>query len=316
MVVVAEKQATVADIIDDIAGMLDGLADWSDADTYVTNDNTTGDWYNNGRVYQNTNMGVYVLFYYRDTGNDPLGVRFHISNDWDSTNNHPAGKNNAHSYDPFSGSMGEDYNSSYPYVSNMSNEHDGAFLTIGKGSNFSPGVDYPITYFLSASNKHISAACWNTTDSNNGASGAFSLEHVDNKFWADGVDPFAYCSINHHDDGTRRMECAYGFQHIAGWGSNGASMERPYAVSGFDESEWGRINPDSNDDTFFFSKPVVYLTPNKKFPSALLDYIIKNDNTEGAAHGDTISFNGKDYRCMRQAGAAYNTEVSCLLRYE
>lgn len=329
MATVAEKNADGATLIDDIASVLTTPTDsngnqyWTDADTYVVNDGSTTDWHNNGRVMYNSDMGVYFLFYLTHNGNGRTydgthrfhGVRMVYSTDWDSTNHHPAGNTNVHSDDSFSGDVGYQTKDSYTNYDIRDGERTNHVLPYWVHDNNDMGGSqkrtYSVTYFLSAGQGYFTAAAWNTGDTTNGAAGFHYNEWTDSKFWNDGIVPFCAQSRS----SNRGLDAHnYGFQNFGGkLNGNGGDVGGTFAVQG---SAWGQVNPDANDDTFFFRRPITFKSNNKNIPGAYVYDAIHNDPNEGAAHGDTVTFNGVDYRCVRQSGASTSDLATALIRYE
>lgn len=332
MATVAEKTADLATLIDDIAATLGGLASWSDADTYVTNDGSTTSWYDNGRVFHNSDAGIYVLFHLHahrpdtDSSSDydeVAGVRCTISNDWDATNHHPAGNTNVSGDDPYSSDVGFAITDSYDHVNTNSDSYENYdervshAIYVASTDNFDRANNelrqYSVDYYLSAGNDYLNVGAWNSTDGTNGCAGYFTWEYVDNKFWNDGNDPYAafsQTSAGNHGIYVSSYSWKY-FQNNAD-----VRASHPYTATGFDGGEWGIVNPDSADDTFFFKRPVAYLTHQQNVPVAYIEDVLSNDTDEGGAHGDVISHGGHDYRVFRQSGASNNRVHSAALRYE
>lgn len=314
MSTIAETSGTVGSFIDDVASLLTGLSAWSDADTNVTNTGDTDGWRDNGRVLENANTGQYLLMYVLGSGNIFAGVRFVVSNDWDATNSLPAGSTNVHENDRMSGNVGNHRSDSFNNVS--SNDHHAMYgVAIKPGNNTGISRDDEMTYFASAQGDYLAAAGWNTADGTYGESGWALYEYVDNKFWSDSHSPFFITSSHVRHGGTdNRYVTAYG------WSTIHADQSVDYAQvgngGGIDDGEWGIVNPDSNDDTFFFRRPVIYETNNNTVPIAYVEDAIKNDLQEGAAHGDTITHDSTTYRAFKQSGASGDQPLSVLLRYE
>lgn len=319
--------------MDDIANTAVGLAEWSEPDAVIKNDQATTNWEDNARLLHHAPSGQYVLIYIHemfadlDSGNNGpqvKGLRVCTSNDWDLELNHPAGMTEVHPDDPYSGDVGFDINQSYDYVgysTDNNNYHESVphglwYFENQSGDRQTQATEDTITYFLSVGAGYINVAAWNTTDGTSGAAGRLSWEHVDNKFWADGNDPWA-CSTqsscgSSFGDPFRVHNYSYKY-----WRQDRSmDVNHPYNATGFDRGKWGLVNPDANDDTFFFQRPVCYLTHQKRVPVAYLEDIISNDIDEGGAHGDVISHSGTDYRIFRQSGAGESQVHACCLRYE
>lgn len=185
-----------------------------------------------------------------------------------------------------------------------------------------------VTYFASFRNDGFSLAAWNTTDSQNGSAGIYSWHHVDTteKFWSDGNSGVqAMCQTtgthdtNRYDDSANVAGMAtYGGNVI---GSDGVFNTYYASAPGFgDRANWGTVNPDANDDTFFFRYGLMYVNSNQEIPAAYFDEVLPNDITEGAAHSDTITFDGKTYRIIKQRGSGSNLNskgpISVAIRYD
>lgn len=335
MAIIAQKDATTGQLVDDIADTALGLAsgNWTEPQPGdVKNDQATDSWDDNGRLIHHQPSGMYVLIFIHDlfadidsANNGPhvKGIRICSSNDWDSELDHPAGKTEVHSDDPYNSDVGFGIQQSFDYVgyttdNNNFSESIGQglwYIENRSGSRSTQAAD-PVTYFVSIGDGYINAAAWNTNDGQDGSASYLSWEHVDNKFWADGNDPWACHSQSSAGSGFGdpfRVSC-YGFKY---WDQNrGMNVNHPYSATGFDQGKWGLVNPDANDDTYFFQRPVAYLTNSQTVPVAFMEDVISNDIDEGGAHGDVVSHDGTDYRIFRQSGAGQNSVHSCCLRYE
>ncbi|ALJ99691.1 VP3 [Haloarcula californiae icosahedral virus 1] len=326
MTTVAEKTADTATLLDDLAATMTGHSsgNYADADADVTNSGGTGDWYNNARVIEHTPSGQYLTFYIKNTGdpwnnNQIKGIAFVVSNDWDSTNDHPAGKTTTSNDDPFSGDVGNDRDASFSNTDISASQYhhpDGLFYYSDNSGGTVDNRTDEVSYFISVGANYFNVAAWNTSDGNYGACGVLSFEYVDNKFWNDGNDPWAFFCASSYDNVDGGTE-AYGWSHYCS-NNNDPNPEHPYSVNGFgfDNGEWGVVNPDSNDDTFFFRRPVIYETSSKNVPVAYVEDIISNDRQEGASHGDIVTHNGVDYQMLRQSGGGEGTPLTYGLRYE
>ncbi|WP_139246173.1 hypothetical protein [Natrinema hispanicum] len=167
------------------------------------------------------------------------------------------------------------------------------------------------TYFISAGNDYLNVSAWNTSDGNNGMASAYGLEYVDSKFWNDGQDPWAFWQGDSYHD---RMQTGYGWNSYI---SDSPSIEYlGTSIGNIESGDWGIINPDSTDDTFFFRRPTIYQTNSQTVPVAFLEDAIPNDKQEGAAHGDIVTYDATDYRIMQQSGAGKSNTISVGLRYE
>jgi len=337
MTTVAEKQATYGTLLDDIATTLLSFAEWQEADATITNDQTDDNWRNNARVLQNTTAGHYLLIWLHDPNQDGnrwgygekvSALRVTISNDWDSTNHVPAGNTTVVDGDPWDQDVANHVTESF--TTEHSHGTNNSINTNGN-TNFGPGVSVfdsnvsngradvaalDVTYFLASDGSYLTVGAWNTTDGNNGEASALMYDYVDNKFWNDGQLPVQITEWR-----TREIVHHYAFSDYFITRNSDArfNLGRRYDRDGtLQEGDWGMINPDSGDDTFFFRRPVIYTTKARTTPVAYLDSAITNDRNGGASHGDTVTHDGVNYRIMDQSGrhTDSNYAVTLGLRYE
>lgn len=320
MATIAEKQADTGTLIDDLASTMTGHSsgNWVDADTDITNGGGDNAWENNGRVIEHTPSGQFILMWVTDnglsdtvTGGAGRGVGVVISNGWDSTNDHPSGNTTVGGQEPFAGSVGNDRYDSHSNINvNTTNSYvDGILYFDGNGGDRQTNRTDPVTYRLSVGPDYFNVAAWNTTDGNNGGACITSWEYVDNKFWNDGNDPWAWTTMmNWSGSGSTEM---YGWSHYYAE-NNVIDAENPYGAHeyGFDGGMWGTVNPDSNDDSFFFRRPVIYQTNGKDVPVAYAETAISNDLQEGGAHGDVVTHNTNDFQFAVKSGAGTTTTLS------
>lgn len=331
MTTIAETTGKLPDVIDDIASAATALSEWSDADTGVTNDQSSTNYEDNGRVLQHSSSGMFVgLFlqtsrYARHEDNynnaNASGIRVVHSTDWDTSTNSPAGKTDVRSADPWSGDVGNNASASFTtyntdtgnYSWTHGNANGSTQVYVLEGNNgMSTVQSIDCTYFGSVTNKWINFAVWNTQDGDNGRCGYYSGEYIDNKFWSDGNTPWAAYA---QSSVTRQNETGLAsFQVYYGRANNNTSY--PYGAVGFDRPEWCVVNPDSSDDTYFFRRGVMYQTSSQSIPIAYIKAAIGNDINEGGAHGDTIDHDTETYRVLRQSGAGTNTTLSAAMRHE
>lgn len=331
MTTIAETTGTLPDIIDAIASAATSLSEWSDADTAITNDGSSTNYVDNGRVLQHSSSGIFVgLFlqtseyaHHDDDYNSRYagGIRIVHSTDWDTENNVPAGSTDVRSADPWSGDVGNHAGASFTTTDYGTGNHDYAY---GNGSGSTQvyilegnhGLDVlqstEVTYFGSVTNNWINFGAWNTEDGTNGRAGYYSFEYINSKFWADGNDPFAAYTQSSVDQGNQTALSSWKTMY----GHNETDPSYPYKAAGFDNPAWCMVNPDSGDDTYFFRRGVMYQTSNNSVPVAYLKAIIGNDINEGGAHGDTIDHDGETYRVVRQSGAGTSTTITAGIRYE
>jgi hypothetical protein len=370
MTTIGEKTGTLVDVVDDIATDLASLADWSDADTSIVNDGSTDEWRDNGRVFKNDNTGTFLLFYIangdvRDVvGGTVSGIRFITSSDWDTLDSHPAGYTNiigdelGSQWDPHKHwNRRESFNitdwgrAEHPGQdtdrwSDSANNRGDRRAGIGAWAvGTSPGMDNlrtrAITYFASVANGRVQLMVWDNEDATHGIAGAFSWEHVGEKFWDDGVTPYAMVSRASRWDTANigTAQAIYGFKSYANTRGDDGEFQRAVQTRGsvgcdrglVSPGRWGRLNPDGTDDTFFFRRPVIYsqynvthrnrpaldYLPRAWNPVALLNEAIPNLPGEGASHGDIITDDdAQDYRVGVQSGAGRSNPIGIGLRFE
>lgn len=319
MATLAQKTADAATLIDDIAATITTPTDangnqyWVDADADVVNDGTTGDWHNNGRVFEHTPTGNHLLFFLHDSGNIPAGIRCLMSEGWNATDTRPSGRSNYRTADPVDTT---DITGAGGSFSNSTNFHKhtrlGAWFVEGNQRGVSRTTS--ATYFLSATQDHLAIASWNTSDGTNGNASWMLWEHSDNKFWNDGNGNF-YLSgrINYHTGNV------YGYNGY-GWSTYDSAQDdnttNIIGGSGFWGASWGHVNPDSVDDTYFFRRPVLFQTNSQTVPAGYVEDLIVNDKNDGLAHGDQITANGTTYQAMYESGAAPSKNLTMNLRFE
>lgn len=340
MTTVAEKQADLATLIDDIASTLTALGDWSDADADVVNDGSDNQWHNNGRVLTHANTTTYLLMYvstgeFNDAGtnnNNVTGIRVVHSSDWDATNNLPAGDTTVDEEDPFSGSVTNHRTDTFTNLQMTDEDAVHGLWTIGRNTSFtdrSSARTASCTYFISGRNDGLTVGAWNTTNGSSGGATAFVWEYSDNKFWNDGHVPVTMTTwqnlytIANSPQWVANASYAFQAYREARNGYNGVTIPNGMIGIAGNEScvyvgDWGFINPDANDDTFFFRRPVVYPnnSPDNATPVCHIEDAIPNDPNGGGAHGDTVDYGGNTYRVINQTGAGAPDPVSMGLRYE
>jgi hypothetical protein len=328
MTIVAEKTGTVASLIDDLVTNLLGHTEWIDADTGFTNDQSTSNPEDNGRVLYYAPTDTFLAFVANrvmyDSNDWGIGVQITHAEDWDAGLHEPAaGRTNCselggHPFD--SGThAGTDIGGSFDYVSNGA--HNNATMpgvSVLRGNNDgNPSDDRvdiantPCNYFLSARPDGFTIGAWSSTDAEWGEAGWASFEQVDNKFWADSHLPTTLI-CRAASRGVNLNE--YGWvAHRSNDDTGSLVLNEGGAI---EDAEWGRLNPDVTDDTFFFRRPTIYIDELRNYPVAFVEDIVPNEINEGLAHGDDITHDGVTYRFLRQSGAGYDQLVSVGLRYE
>lgn len=334
MATFGEKQADVATLLDDIRNTAltvtqeDGVTDAYEHIDSATVDNSGGsdDWKDNGFVLRHVESGMYLTFYlcgyrFQDERYDPdshhTGIRVVHSNDYDLANHVPFGKTDIDGgVDHMAGAVGNHRGTSFVWQDGMEGYYSGAWGTGLYWRNGNVGENgfraESVTYAGAIGADYINLVAY-SNDPNNGRAGFFTFEHLDEKFWQDGNEPYVtFCKTNTGWRGGRSAQ--YGFQHFRADGD--FNNDHNYDVGGFDGTAWGKVNPDVDDDTFFFRRPVVYQTQNKNIPVGYAEETICNDRDEGGAHGDVVTYNGKDYFIFRQPGGSTGDIVSTGFRNE
>jgi len=330
-----EKTGTVSDLVDDMAFLLEGLSGWADADTGMVNDQSDERWYHNGRVFGNNNTGTYLAFYvapgngqgddledHRNNRDAVDGVRILHSSGWDTDKHVPRGLTNVHGGET-SIKMEVEHKRHDSFQRHYEeNNKAGAGIWLFSKRNDNSRVTFSqleCSYFISAGNDYFNVAAWNNSDGNTGAASYMAWEYVDNKFYDDGTTPVSIINrttaTGRSDNNSNEGSVMYGFNDYRGddimdagkVGSDSGAIKN---------GNWGRLNPDANDDTYFVQRPVVYRSHRQIVPVAYIEDAIPNDIKEGVAHGDTVTQNGTDYLALRQAGASKNSPVVACLRFE
>lgn len=244
MAIIAEKTATAQQFLTDIATTLTGLADWTDADAEIVNDNSTNDWYNNARVLQHTPSGLYFLFVnahmaygypIKNGYDDRSGIRVIVSTDWQTDESQvydngnftapscPWGKTTVnysdnwgdiqdacdqHNYD---GSPVMNRSDSFKSIDIQGNENDdgslGAWFQKGYHNN-----DTDVSYFLSAGNSHLVIGCWLPDETNSDRQASYlGIEMPQNKFFDDGAtyDLAIYSQTSHGHNNNVQQDYVY-----------------------------------------------------------------------------------------------------------
>jgi len=362
MALLTETTGTLASLVDDLATTLSGVTAWTDADASVVNDGSTEEPHKNGRVFSNTNTGTFLFFYVshgevdaaQNTSNKLAGVRIIHSTDWDANAHRPAGLTDTirdrdywreTEVNPASTSFvhfdpGWDQVLGTKYGEERTDELQKASLRAGRGamvrqSTMASRTDarsFSATYFASARADGLTIAAWNTTDGTNGIASCYNYEWMDSKFYDDGEIPVVITYNDSGQDNSSQMNvvASYGFRTYS------ISQDTEHGAVGCNRGcvqpgKWGVLNPDANDDTFFFRRPTVYRNagigrftsanqknylPRPKSPVGFIGDAIPNQPGQGVAHGDTITEGGNDYRGFVQSGAGRTNAIGAALRYE
>jgi len=316
MTQLGEAQTTVAGMLDELGTAMGNHADYTQPTTSVDNSGTNTDWQNNSVVYEHVPTGVYLLFTISAPSADKMrieynsyGIRLVISSGWDSNNDAPSGNTNLDSNNdsPILNDAPNADDRSTTYLNNSNNSPMGwGFYNGGYGDNKDNFRGVDLTYVGSVNNEGVHLGMWNTTSSSYGEASVLSWYHIQNKFWADGQEFFTALVEN---TANSDISAVYGWR----WVHKGNNIdETPNGITG---AEWGFINSDSNDDTFFFRWPVTHTTQSEKEPVCFFKSWMSNDRSAGAAHGDVITHDGNDYIIVKQQGNSqtnYTTSAAVL----
>ena len=328
MTTIAEGVFTPAELIDSIASAALGFASWSEPESgNVANDQSTTDWYNNARLLYHADANLYVLMYvpndgrcYYNGNEDHNGVRMVFSNDWNTSEVRPAGWTTTGKAEPFAGDVGNHYPASTTYY-DMNDDQQGPSLAAlnSKARGYTQAtindrIDvanlFEFTAYGSVGADHFALGAYSHDDATYGSAAFIGWEHLGSKFWDDGNDPWVVMWGT--GDDANRIQGQYSWA-AADYSGSSNSLGPGGAIGG--EARLGHINPASDDDTYFFLRPVVYQNENKQEPVAFFKPLIMNDTNEGGAHGDIVSYDGVDYRIMQQSGAGRGHTVSVGVRY-
>jgi len=355
MTTIPEKAADHATLIDDITTEAGNLVDWTTGIDASINNNggDSSDWRNFAGLIKHDPTGIYVLMYvvngswandpsgnnwqinpYDDYQRNGRGVKFVFSNDWNSTDSIPAGSTTVMGSGVDAG-VGD-----YMRHETTGNHADDSFvrfspwygsnnrIAVGNGllseQNGSGTLDdalvAPCSYFGSIRNDGFTFAIWNTSSDANGLCNWISFEQI-SKFWNDGKDDFVVFQRgnreNDHNNNNTNLSVQYGFQ---AWYING-ELDHPDAqefgdLGPFDGGDWGHVNPNTNDDTFFFRRPVVYTNAQREDPVGYVEDVLVNRQNQGGAHGDVITHDATDYRVIDKKGGAGGDSITAALRFE
>lgn len=320
----AESQDTIAGIVDKFATMFENNSGYSDADTSVVNDQSNDDWHNNGRVFQHSGTGIYILFFitYSNFSNRQ-GIAFHISESWNDTYGTPEDRTdisntNSPPYNEATNNGVSIKRSSDSFTDNDGTDKglwvfNGDYLGNSR-SDFAQ--NFSATWFASVTQDHVTIGSWNTTSGNNGASACYTFQNS-NKLWDDGTSNVALYHICNHT-GNEHFSSTYCWNYNLNednW-QDGTAQLNNYECA-ITNAMYGQINPASQDDTVFLRQPVVHDSASVEIPIAIYDPLIPVDRNEGPSHGDEIDIpDGTTYRIMRQSGASQSRTITVGMRYQ
>ncbi|AGC65553.1 capsid protein VP3 [Haloarcula hispanica virus PH1] len=337
MTTIGPKTDNLGTLLSDLTTEMINNGGWAEADSYVTNDQSTDDWYNNGRALYHAASDTYValfLDYYRTlyyyTNNQNLSLCMVQSTDWDDTNHHPAGLTTDCGRYPFSGDVGNGAGASFDYRNDHGNnpignnsENSERLSAYTKG--YSPDIsdaatsvdnDDTWTYGLSVGLDYFTIFAVNDS-SNTGAAGCMGWEYLDEKFWADGRPPVhAFSSYNDSDNGSGEWVNSTEF-HTAFYDDDHPNTEMPYNRSSrTQDPRFGYINSDPDDDSYFFQFAVLEDDNSRQRPIAHPRIVIPNDIANGANDGDTVTSDGRTYRFFVASGGNQSKTLSFGLRWD
>jgi len=316
MATVGPKTADIATMIDDFASMVSSLANWSDGDTDITNDGSDNNWNNNGRVFYNSNTGLYYLFYWDNyqrcyIGNEwCYGPKLLYSDGWNTTDSRPSGNSNYYE-DYVDDTDLNRFQDSYTTanVVNNSYENTGTLGLVDYERNRNrPVRTTPVSYFMSAqTDGTISISAWcddspgaqSDSETPDGVSSYMAMEPVTGKFFTDGVEPFVAYGKTFREYQVVGFT-AYGWSSGVTENTNGGGIGTGQGIIG--RADWGYINPAVANDDFIFQNPVVYRATDQTVPVAFLDSCLPSKQWAGPSTGDTVTEDSTTYMFMAERG--------------
>jgi hypothetical protein len=353
MATVAQKSADLGTLIDDIKSTATGLSQFEDADSNVTNDQSSPSWRDNGAVLHHTPSGCFLTFYisqWKDESNrgKNTGIRIIESTEYDTGESKPKGKVHATSiaqYDTSGETQGRtdfgsgDFKRSFPQYDQNNSMPEGHGLIIfdegwgnitgDNNASRNNAASISCDYFLSAGSDYLAVGAFAPNDGNYGGAASYTFEHLDEKFWNDGNFPVAIESKMSYQANDRDGHmCSYGFRHAMSGSDNDEGLQYPFFYNVYEYfrnqgtlfGQWGFQNQETNDDTFFYTKPVIYQSvaePSTNQPVAYVESVIPNDIENGVSHGSTVNVDGKTYKVFKKRGGGTDDKpVSVGLRFE
>ena len=321
MTTIGPKTANVSTLITDLAAAMINSGGWEDADTYVENNQNSDDWHDNGRALYHTASDQYLTFFpdnheAPDSNNADACIVFVSSTDWDGTGHHPAGLTNDDGRLPFSGSVANDADASFDQkygnkgpnwrITQLTATHGYSF---GSRSGWAGSTDstYHYTYSICVESNHVTVTKRSENDTNYGAAGIYTWEHLDSKFWQDGEPPLmAYARSN-----SDAMNVSHWQFNILSNKDRSSSTSPPLSgLPAAKGADYGFINSDPDDDTYFFERPLLQDSATPRRPIAHPTSVIPNDPNAGGNHGDTVTHNGDTYRLFNRSGASESGPVT------
>jgi hypothetical protein len=312
-------------MIDDLVAELLYLADWTDADSSLdtsydyTGLNNDGEWRKRARVLRHDPSGRHLLIYEtpNPTGQyDGRHIRMAVCEGWDSNNSIPSGKTALVD----GGEIANDYENVNDVNDTPWQDRSTSFADVGAGTSQglrvanNGGEKYEITYQLSVGTWGITAAAWNTNDSSNGLAAGYVFDPKDRPLWDDGIPGWTEWSFTTHDQGTSIHK--YDFEYVSD--NKSYTPDEQPAGGGLAQQAYGLVNNDDTDDTVFVRPANIHRSRSRDVPVAEFANVLPNRPADGASHGDSVTWEGSNYRVVAQSGASVNEEhaLSAMLRFE
>jgi len=330
MTTITEQQTSPAQLLTNISSALTGQSNWSDADNSVTNDQSSDSWDDNGRVLEDTNTGQFVLMYvtyqdyFEDSDNGSVqGIRVVRSDSWDTANSLPSGNQTTVQEDAYTGNASWDGTKRIDSMTSKLNVTSSMATGIwwkSSNRNSASRSDFAansnVTHFGSARPDGYTVAAWDTADGADGAAGWIEYSYANSKFWNDSETPvWTNSAYTGSSEGTQVRTYAYNWIEGTMYSYRGYGHDE-YQGGGIESGAYGKVNSASTDDTFFVRYATVHADSNSTTPIHYAHNAIRNKDQNGGSHGDTVTYDGKDYRLFEQTGAGQSTAMSAGIRYE
>jgi hypothetical protein len=306
--------------MDSIATELDNQANYSEPTNSLSNDQSDDTWQNNSFVRKHDPTGRVLLFYIASESQDGIriarqepvdGVRLIVSGGWDSNNDLPSGNSNLRGSDAPAKTSANNVDESYNQQKvdgRYNNEVSlGYWLYYNSDRKRSVIATQDVNYLGSIDGESINIGVWSGVDSDNGIATYMSIYQLNEKFWTTPQDDFSTylkCSLNEHQSASLGWEYITAesstFSQNYQWYPDPDGSNYQDLGTGF--GRFGTINPDTNDDTFFFRYPIIFKSPGHNIPVQYLKTTLPNDPVDGAAHEDIVTHNTTDYIIMNKKG--------------
>jgi hypothetical protein len=327
-----------------------------EADISLTADNTQTEWWNSGWVFQHTGSGLHLLItltWANDreisiAGDDAgaRGISFALSADWVQENPNGGDSGNIPAGSP--GWPGDVENTEYVSVRNPLDARNqdmimakDAFLDT-EFNNDRDGIG-AIPLQSSALRKDDPVADYNVMANDDmlvvaaegdQLAGFYAFEDVSgSKFFDDGITPaVARFHRSGHTGGSTTLDrehifpiAKYGWntfyaEHYSGqtdwragvWPGTVGSYKGPVGFA-----EWGNVNPDPSDDTYFYRPPILYQASDQEVPVAELNSVHPAQWGDGLSHGDTVTVTEGTYKIIHLRPSSMNDwPIRCAMRFE